>query len=448
MGDERLSRQLVFAYSLPAVAMAIPTLPVYILLPTFYAENTALSLASIGLLLMVARFFDVLTDVVAGQFCDRPVASLGRRKGWMLVGGVLLAPALLALFNPPGHAGAQWLLVWSLLLYLGWTLVQIPYTAWVADLSPAYEERLRLTSHRELFGLLGLVLSAALPAIGAVLGQSDAQRMNSLSIIALMIGILSFSIMWRYVPDAKQATTTAPGMQWGTLFKNKMFLRLLAAWGLNGIANGLPAVLFPLFITDVLGASPDARPLFLLVYFVAAVFAMPVVMALGRHMSKHRLWCASMLSAVFVFAWVPLLGVGDEAWFMLVCVLTGFALGADLALPPAIQADVVDWDRYRYRQDRPALFFAGASLTVKMALGLAVGISTGLLSLFGWEDGGEQSREAVLALAIIYSWLPCLLKILAIAMTWNFPLGKIQHRGIQSRLSRRAGALLSHQPQV
>ena len=72
-------------------------------------------------------------------------------------------------------------------------------------------------------------------------------------------------------------------------------------------------------------------------------------MWLGRYFSKHRLWCVSMLIAVFVFAWVPLLEIGDQGWFIVVCLLTGATLGADLALPPAIQADVVDWDRFRFR---------------------------------------------------------------------------------------------------
>ena len=57
--SENLSRRVIVAYSLPAVAMALPTLPVYILLPTFYAENTTLGLTAIGVLLMTARFFDV-----------------------------------------------------------------------------------------------------------------------------------------------------------------------------------------------------------------------------------------------------------------------------------------------------------------------------------------------------------------------------------------------------
>ncbi len=444
--SENLSRRVIVAYSLPAVAMALPTLPVYILLPTFYAENTTLGLTAIGVLLMTARFFDVFTDVVAGQICDRPVGPLGRRKGWMLLGGILLSPALIALFNPSSEAGAAWLFGWSMLLYLGWTLVQIPYTAWIVDLSPHYLERLHLSSYRELFGLLGLVLSAALPAVGVMLGQDDSQRMSSLAVITLIVGVASFSVMWRYVPEAEKISKAVEKIQWRTLLSNKMFLRLLAAWGVNGIANGLPAVLFPLFITEVLGVSADERPLFLLAYFLSAILAMPLVMWLGRYFSKHRLWCVSMLSAVFVFAWVPLLGAGDQGWFVVVCLLTGLALGADLALPPAIQADVVDWDRFRFRQERPAVYFAGASLTVKMALGLAVGISTGLLGLFGWDDTagqtpGNQSVQTIFAMAMIYAWLPCLLKILAIVMVWNFPLGRLQHKGIQARLNSRTGAL-------
>ncbi len=434
MAARRLSSRTLFAYALPAAAMALPTLPVYVLLPAFYAEHTALSLLAVGTVLFVARLIDAASDLVAGRICDTPLGRLGRRRGWMLVGGLILAPGLLGLFSPPADAGPIWLLSFSLLLYIGWTLVQVPYLAWGADLSSEYRERVRLTGHREALGLVGLVLSAAWPALVLGLGYTQPQAFLGLAVVTLLCGAFALAWMWRAVPEPP-AVMHRFG-RWRELADNLPWLRMMSAWLLNATANGTAAVMFPFFVTAVLGLPDASRGLFLLAYFLAAVAAMPLVIVLGRRVSKHRLWCGSMLGASAVFAFVPLLGAGDQAGFVVVCVLTGLALGADLALPPAVLADVVDWDRLKHRRERPALFFAGSSFVTKLALGFAVLIGPAILGLFGWQDEGPQPSAALTALTLVYALLPCALKLGAVALMWRFPLTAERHGQIRRRLDR------------
>ncbi len=63
--------------------------------------------------------------------------------------------------------------------------------------------------------------------------------------------------------------------------------------------------------------------------------------------------------------------------------LTGFALGADLMLPPSIQADVVDVDTAASGEQRSGLYFRALALAQKAALALAVGIAFPLLAWSG-----------------------------------------------------------------
>ena len=121
---------------------------------------------------------------------------------------------------------------------------------------------------------------------------------------------------------------------------------------------------------------------------------------------------------------------------------TGVALAADLALPPSIQADVVDWDRWRFRRNHPALSFAGASLVTKLALGIAVVTGPLLVSASGWTETGPISNSVALRLAMIYAWIPCVLKMVAIAIVWNFPLDERRHDMVRSRLQRYSGDYL------
>ena len=83
-------------------------------------------------------------------------------------------PALVLLLSPPQGAGAGWLFLCSALLFLGWTLVQIPYLAWGARLSPYYHERTRLTASRETAVIIGIEPwhepRYFIPLLGMVLG--------------------------------------------------------------------------------------------------------------------------------------------------------------------------------------------------------------------------------------------------------------------------------------
>lgn len=409
-----------WAYALPALAMALPTLPFYVLLPVFYADISSLTLAQVGGWLMLARFFDVLSDGLAARLCDRPLGWMGR-KGWIVAGAALAAPGLWALSSPPEGAGAVWLFFSSVLLYSGWTLIQIPYTAWLASLGTSPRQRLDLSSRREALGMIGLVLSASWPAMGAWLGWSTEQVFQYLAISALLWGGLSLLWMLKTLPEPGTTGALSGGTDWRALFALSHQRRLMLVWWTNGLANAVAAVLFPLIISDWLLLDDSRRGEFLLLYFLAALIALPLWKRLSARVALPRVWCWAMLLAITAFVSLPLLPPSSVV-YLLVVIITGATLGADLALPHSIQASVVSWEQREHGRFQPALHYAGASLVIKLSLGIGVGLAPLLLSLGGWQDAVDtQSESARFSLIVIYSWLPCVLKVVAVALMWGFP---------------------------
>ena len=58
------------------------------------------------------------------------------------------------LFMPDPANVTQWyLLGWLVALWVGWTMLFIPYYAWAAELSPDYNERTRITGWRSWIGM-------------------------------------------------------------------------------------------------------------------------------------------------------------------------------------------------------------------------------------------------------------------------------------------------------
>ena len=159
--------------SLAAIPLAMAALPIYVNVPTFYAQVIGLNLGAIGMLLLLARLFDALQDPLLGYWSDRTRDQrIGRfnvgRFIWLILGAPLLAIAMLGLFNPPALSAAQmswWLVAMLLLVYTAFSMVQISYQAYGAEISNDANERTRITAFREGFGLIGVFLGAALPQI-------------------------------------------------------------------------------------------------------------------------------------------------------------------------------------------------------------------------------------------------------------------------------------------
>ena len=438
-----LGRWLLAAYALPGVALAMPTIPAYVYLPAFYASDLGVGLAATGAALFAARALDVLTDPLIGVLSDHTPGPFGRRRPWMAGGAVLAAIALVQLFSPSGAVGAGHLLLWSALLYLGWTMVSIPYSAWAAELTGDYYERARLTAAREAAMLIGILIAAAVPAVTAADGAARGDALATIAWLAIGLGGVGLLIMLPAVPERRgpERPAVSARVPWrhavGIVLGNRPFARLLAAWFVNGFANGLPAALFVLFMTHVLQADETQQGVLVLVYFLAGVAGMPVWVALSRKWGKHRAWCAAMGLASIAFVWAPWLGAGDVWPFLVVCVVTGFALGADLALPPAMQADVVDLDTLRSGAGRAGLFFALWGMATKLAMAAAVGVAFLLLDVVGF-DPAAPDPHSLWVLAALYALVPVVLKTAAIAIVWNHPVTARRQAVIRRRLDTLA----------
>ena len=422
-------------YALPAFVLALPTIPAFVLLPSFYAETMGLGLATVGTIFLGLRLLDVISDPLLGYVSDHIPSRFGKRRLPMAIGAVIGAPALIMVFSPAQGASSAYLIGWGAVLYLAWTAVQIPYVAWAVELEHNYAARAQLNGYREGAGLLGIMATGAAGVAMVSLPEQD--RFEILAWATVILGCGVFYVTLRFVPEGR---ITPPDKSRALSFPwhNKLFLRVLTAWFLNGLANGLPAVCLPLFMVHILDASDTDQAGLLFIYFLFAVIGIQGWVWLSKLYTKHSVWCLSMIMACAVFLMVPLLSTGDIVAFGIICALTGLTLGSDLVLPPAIQADCADWDRFRFRKERTGTLFAYWSMSTKLALGVAVGFAFPMLSWMGLDDQTRAASDfSKTGLVVIYAVIPIVLKLMAILLMRNFPIGPQQHLAINRRLKSR-----------
>jgi Na+/melibiose symporter-like transporter len=189
----------------------------------------------------------------------------------------------------------------------------------------------------------------------------------------------------------------------------------MAVFLLNGVASAVPATLVLFFIRDRLQAAAW-EPLFLGSYFGAAALSMPLWVRAVARFGLVRAWLAGMGLAVAAFVWAARLGSGDSVAFVAVCIGSGAALGADLAVPGAMLTGVINRAGHALRHE--GSYFGWWTSANKLNLALAAGLSLPVLQALGYAPGAT-SAPALNALAMVYAALPCLLKAAAAALLWH-----------------------------
>jgi Na+/melibiose symporter-like transporter len=314
------------------------------------------------------------------------------------------------LFFPPAAAlSPTALLVWVgaalTLSHLAYSGLGILHQAWAARQGGGGMAQSRWVAWREGCALVGVLLASALPALWGW-GPTTA-----LLVLMLALGLFS----WRRVARSALASTTAlvPGHAVGSLWQpwqHAGFRRLLMVFMLNGLASAVPATLVLFFVQDLLQAPKAMEPLFLGLYFAAGALSFPLWLKVIDRIGLLRTWATGMALSVLAFVSVITLGAGDTTGFLVVCALSGMALGADLTVPGALLNQLIDRCGERGRTD--GAFMGWWNLATKLNLALAAGLSLPLLGLWGYAPG-QQGADAVLALGLAYGLLPCVLKLLA-----------------------------------
>jgi glycoside/pentoside/hexuronide:cation symporter, GPH family len=419
-----LGKTALTRYALLALPLAFAALPLYVFLPQYYSEHYGVSLALIGSLLLAARLGDAIADPFIGRYVDR-VLSRSAAQVFMhaLAAGVLMCLGFAALWWAPQWATAPlmaWLAVSLAITYVAYSFLTVLHQGYGTQLSAHTPTLSRISAYREGATLLGVIIASVLPAI------IGAQHLPWLLGVAMLMALWSFKA--RPLPDHPGHTNSAPppilslATSISCILNNVSYKSLCIVYVFNGIAAAVPATLLLFFLQDRLQVLSPAP--YLLAYFVAAAASLPLWLKLVSRVGLERAWLVGMLLAVIAFIAAGALQAGDSMWFMGVCVGTGIAAGADLALPNAMVARSIHAAGHSGQLE--GSYFGVWGFLTKLNLALAAGLSLPLLQWLGYAPGARDA-QALNALAIAYCWVPCVLKLLAAVLLWRLFIAPTAH---------------------
>lgn len=401
-----MNRRDGLRYGLLGLPLAFCALPLYVLMPHLYAQQWGVPLASLGALLLGVRLLDALVDPLLGRWCDALFArSLTAVLRFGAVAAVLMASGFALLMSPVPRAPDAllwWAGVCLVLTYLGYSALTLAHQAWGAMLGGDAVQRSQVVAWREGMGLAGVMLAAVAPSVGGI------PALLVLLFVGLVLGYWALQQGPR--PQTQRLALAAARNGLWCVWRQPGFRRLMLVFLLNGIASAIPATLLLFFVQDRLQAGVALQSAALALYFASGALSLPLWLRQVRRMGLARTWRLGMALAIATFLGASLLGAGDATWFLLVCALSGAALGADLVVPAALLAGLIA--KAGDSGQAEGAYFGWWNFASKLNLALAAGLALPLLGWLGYAPGAREA-QALTWLTFCYCLLPCALKALA-----------------------------------
>lgn len=417
------------AYCLPAIPLSAMGILFFVHLPKFHAGSLSIGLSIISLTLLISRFWDALTDPLIGYTSDRILNPYRRRPLWLLIGscgggGVffwLCSESLMSLF---GTSFLEYLFL-LLCFFSLYTTAVIPYESWALEIFSEERYRTRLVMLREGATLLGTILAGAIPVLLTTPNRDAGGIFHLTGLITVSLLLITALVAVRFVPAPEQPDSDArPHGLGGALLatlQDKNFRTLLIAFCFTTMAAQIPAALILFFVEDVLRLENSS--VYVLYYFIGAAVGFPGWLHAIRWVNKPLLWAIGIMLNTGSFLCVFFISEGDAVSFTLSVVGSGLGLGGVIAVPAAIQADLIHSDTETTGQRREGSFVGVWAIVRKMAAALSVAGVLWLLGRQGYKPGemGEEPEAALLILMrYLYCLVPCILNVAA--LPFIFPL--------------------------
>jgi Na+/melibiose symporter-like transporter len=418
-----LSAGAIAAYaSLGFVTKAL-TLPLLSYLPPAFAQATGMSLATLGVVFMIARLWDIVMDPVAGFLIDRFDPPLGPRKFWLLVALPLMLATIPPLFAPKlfglgGAFGLQVSIGLLLVFYFGWTLLSVAQYAWPVDLAHDGRARTRLIGWREWAGVLGMIAIVLTPTLmehakGAPL-QRQVMTMGAFAFVTLPVAVL-----WAVsaLPTVRGGSRSADVFSAFRLVGRSGPLRgVLAADLLSGAGFAVSSATSFFIFSDVLGLGPRFSTL-MFAFFAGMIAGVPLMMALSLRIGARGGFMLAMVGAALSVLSLGLVPHGALLPALAAQIALGVCTGGYQLNLNSLMVGVATRDKDRTGVDASGAHFALLALTNKLGYAFSIGVAYPALQFLGFRAAAPLTGEVRAALLCVGLGLTALLLALAAIFT-------------------------------
>ena len=431
-----LTRKTIATYAVGSLGTGgFATLPGLVLV-IYLTDTLGIAALAAGVLVTVAKVWDVVIDPVIGARSDRSLALHGSRRPFMVIGALALPVFFILTFAVPAGIGplasGAWVLLAFLLTATAFSLFQVPYIALPAELASGYDDRTKLISARVVVLTLAILLfGAGAPEIQKAFDSAYTGYLVMAVVAGVVIG--GGMLVSSFVAPRGPAVAAVPfsildnyrsGL--AALRRSQPFRALLATFLLQGLATGLMLAGAAYLSKWVLGTGVTV--LFLSLIAPAIILA-PVWAVVSRRIGKERAFrLASALFGLAALSMVLLVWFPGE-WVYAPVALAGAGYAGMQSLPMSMLPDVISHDADRHGAGSAGTF--GGVWTAGETTGMALGstVLTLVLAASGYIESvaGQQVSQpgsAITGIVLSFSIVPAVIITLSLVTFLRYPLRK------------------------
>ncbi len=398
-----------------------------------------------GLVPLVGRVVDAVTDPLMGRLSDHTRSRWGRRRPYFLLGAIPFGLSFALLWTPSPFPSQEGKFVYYAFVYilvsLSITVVSVPYLSLMPEMAIDYDERTSLNAFRNGGSLLGIFVAIMLRPVAGLFGEGLA----SFTAAGMLFGVL-VAVPWLFVfrasferPEFQRETRipTLEGLR--ILWRNQTYLRLMALYLAGRVAMDLVGPLLILYFTHVLGRSGDFE-IAMGVFVLGNIVSLPFWLWISRRQDKATSFVIGALwwmSGNMIFFFI------EPDWPRWVGLLFAFLIGLGFAaadlMPWAMIGDVVDEDDLRTNERREGLYNGFFTFLRKIAGAIGVFLALTILGFAGLKEGKDvvQPESAISAIRWLTALGPSAFIALGAWLTRGYPLTRARHEEILSELAAR-----------
>jgi len=421
-----------------------------------------------GVVSLVPRLFDAITDPIMGFISDNTKSKWGRRKQYVLLGAVIMGISFIVMWqlykDNTVDYNFTYFLLWSLVFYVGLTIFSVPYVAMGYEMSNDFHERTNIMAVAQFIGQWAWVIA---PWFWVIMDDKSFFESGEVAVRELAIWVGIICMIFAMIPaifikskstlNEKYDSITFKNIlkslhtifiiNFGQALKIKAFRKLCVATFLIFNAFNTVAAFTYFIIVFFLfnGATgPDGAwwwpTLFGSVGALVTTFlVIPVVTQISKKIGKKKAFIVSQSVSIigYIMLWFLFIP-GKPYLFLFALPFFSFGIGGLFTLMMSMTADVIDLDELNTGKRREGIFGAIYWWMVKFGFGIAGGLSGVIFSVIGWESGGAtQSEEAFFGLRLFFSGLPILGTLIAIYIMWDYDLSEEKAGEIRAKLETR-----------
>ena len=436
-------------------------------LPFFYSNVFGLSLADAGVLMLVTRIWDAVSDPMMGIIADRTKTRWGKYRPYLLFFALPFALCGVLLFTTPETGKTIWAYVTYILMMTVYTGINVPYGSLLNVMTADSDEKSVLSSFRMFFAYGGSfialfaweplcnmfdkarVVTEGANGLASISTSPEAWNKAMLVIAAccFVLFILSFLMTKEHV---KSESTVSVGQDLKLLLKNKPWWLMIGAALASNLFNTVRGTTTAYFFSDYIVKTVEMAPqwaflvsasIFLSIGEIANMVGVVLAVPMSKHLGKKSTYILSMavligLSITFFF----LPATTGGYWAMLAFqILISIFTGVVSPLVWSMYADVADYSELKDGTASTGLIFSSASMAQKFGGAFGGAAVMWMLAAFGYDTtaGVVQTETAITGLRILMSWIPAAVAALAILVVWFYPLTKQKMAGVQVELASR-----------